>query len=339
MTQIPAERPLVGIYSGLDLVGDGLTKLTFLRAVRSAFPDHHVLYVTSGATQLETGLRPLTEGLVDEFLSGTGVMTSARELLLPLPPAFRRRFDVFIDTQSVVWRALWLRRLRCRLFLSGAAGYRLSARRPAGGGTRPVNLVRRLVVLAELASGRPATLDIGVPVPPEAAGKAARALPGGPAYVGLAPGAGNRAKCWPLDRFVETAKAAERQGGVPVFLLGPGEVEWVDTIAAAVPAARFPLQDRALWGETWDPVHTVALARRLAVAVANDSGINQMLAAADAPLVTLFGPTNAEKFRPMVRRGAVLAAQTFGEGEAMAAIPTPAVVAAMLDVWRSEAAA
>lgn len=328
-----ANKPLLGIYSGLDLVGDGLTKLTFLRAVRRAFPSHHVLYITSGATQLETVLRPLTLGLVDGFLSNTGVLVSPGELLRPLPSAFRRTFDVFIDTQNLVWRTLWLRRLTTRLFVSGAARYRLSSRRPRGDGRRPVNLMRRLTLLVELASGTPAALDLGVSVPPEIAAKAAQALPDGTAWLGLAPGAGNRAKCWPLERFIAVAKAGEAQGLAPVFLIGPDEADWAPEIAAAVPSARFPLQDRTLWGEGWDPVHTVALGRRFAVALANDSGVNQMLAAADAPLVTLFGPTSAEKFGPLVTRGAVLKAQDFGSGETMPSIPVEPVVQAVVGLW------
>ena len=50
-----------------------------------------------------------------------------------------------------------------------------------------------------------------------------------------------------------------------------------------------------------------------------------MLAACDVPLLTLFGPTDPEKFAPLTRHGSVLSAQAFG-GTDMAAIPTDAVV-------------
>ena len=50
-----------------------------------------------------------------------------------------------------------------------------------------------------------------------------------------------------------------------------------------------------------------------------------MLAAADTPLVSLFGPTSPEKFAPYTSRGVIVTAQQFGSGDTMAAIPLQAV--------------
>jgi ADP-heptose:LPS heptosyltransferase len=74
---------------------------------------------------------------------------------------------------------------------------------------------------------------------------------------------------------------------------------------------------------------TIALARRLSSAVANDSGTGHMLAAADIPLVSLFGPTPPAKFAPATPRLTVLRAQDFGGGDAMESIPVQAVAAAL----------
>ncbi len=321
-----APQPALGVFSGLDLIGDGLTKLPFLRAVRAAFPEHRITYITAGQTTLETALRPLTRPLIDEFLTGTGLGRSPRELVRSLPMG--ARFDVFIDTQPVVWRSLLLRRLCRGLFVTNAWGYRLSDRRPQERRRRPVNLALRLVELVELASGRPAVVDGAVAVPADSAAKAADLLPDGATYVGFAPGAGGEPKRWPLERFQEIARAQQALGRTPVFLLGPDEASWLLPITATVPDALFPLQARGVWGPDFDPVHTVALACRLAAAVANDSGTNQMMAAANVPLVTLFGPTNAEKFRPLVSRGRIVRAQDHG-GDDMAAIPVGPVAAAL----------
>lgn len=329
MVQSSIDPPLLGIYSGLDLIGDGLTKLPFLRAARAAFPDHRIVYVTSGPTVLETILRPLCVGLIDEFVSETGILRSNREFFRPLPVPLRRRFAVFLDTQPVVMRTLLLRRIPHRLFVTNCARFLLSDRRPGWLALRPANLADRLIQLVELASGRPASFGGGITVPAAAAELAERLLPAGPRYVGLAPGAGGRHKCWPLAHYVALGAALGARGLAPVFLLGPAEAEWQEEIAAGVPGAVFPLQARAVLGPRFDPLHTVALARRLAAAVANDSGVNQLLAAADVPLLTLFGPTNAVKFRPKVSRGTILAAQAFG-GTEMAAIPLPAVLTSVL---------
>jgi ADP-heptose:LPS heptosyltransferase len=73
---------------------------------------------------------------------------------------------------------------------------------------------------------------------------------------------------------------------------------------------------------------TIALGRRMTAAVANDSGTGHMLAAADIPLVSLFGPTPARKFAPGATRLTVVQAQDFG-ADSMDAIPTAAVEAAL----------
>ena len=66
----------------------------------------------------------------------------------------------------------------------------------------------------------------------------------------------------------------------------------------------------------------------MAAAVAGDSGIGHLLAAVGTPLVSLFGPTDADRRRPFTPHGVVVRAQDFG-GTAMEAIPVEPVFAAV----------
>jgi len=76
------------------------------------------------------------------------------------------------------------------------------------------------------------------------------------------------------------------------------------------------------------PLLVIALARRLAAAVANDAGPGHMFAAADAPLASLHGfRRKAAKFKPAASRLELLVAEDYGEG--MAAIPVAEVEAAL----------
>jgi ADP-heptose:LPS heptosyltransferase len=176
----------------------------------------------------------------------------------------------------------------------------------------------------DLAAG-PA-LRTAAPLPQDAAVEALAEslLPAGPIYVGFAPGAGGKHKCWPLERFCEVANRLATTGTVPVFLLGPAEGDWAGILRATVPTALLPLQqvDKA------PPMLTIALARRMKAALANDSGTGHMLAAADIALVSLFGPTPPDKFAPSTGRLTVLRAQDFG-GSAMDSIPLPQVEKAL----------
>ena len=87
-------------------------------------------------------------------------------------------------------------------------------------------------------------------------------------------------------------------------------------------------EERPGSGYLENPLLSIALARRLRAAVANDAGVGHILAAGDIPLVSLFGPTSAEKFAPAAKRVEVVRAQDFG-GSDMEAIPPEAVAAAL----------
>ena len=310
------------VYSGLDLIGDGLMKLPFLRALRQAWPHAHITWLAGiGKTVYALdGLGSLAELVapyLDEVIEDAGIGREWGELRHR--PLAGRRFDLIIDTQRRLKTTLILRRIRHGLFISGAARFLLSSRQPCGPYRKQRRMVDAMLKLIELASGDKPVLDRRLVLPAAYREAAAIALPDGP-YLGLAPGAGGVHKRWPLDRFIAVAKAM--MDYQPVFLLGPDEVEWAAEILGACPTAILPCQ-HSVFAEAASPLFTIACAQRLALAVANDSGTGHMLAAADVPLLSLFGPTDPAKFAPYVSRGAVLRAQEFGSDdmEAIAAEP------------------
>ncbi|CAA7621257.1 putative heptosyltransferase family protein [Magnetospirillum sp. LM-5] len=312
------------VYVGLDAVGDGLMKLPFLRALKAAFPQARITWMAGKGHSVYAGiLAPLVEGLVSEVLDQAGIGSRVGELFGRRPLA-GRTFDLIIDTQRRLLTSLILRRIGHERFISAAAGFLLSDARPPAGYRRPASMVAQVMDLVELASGQPA--DACAPLPNDAAiaATAVALLPDGASYVGLAPGAGGRIKCWPLDRFIAVARRQAELGRVPVFLLGPAEADWAGAIREQVPNARFPLQQAA----AVTPMLTIALGRRMGAAIANDSGTGHMLALADIPLVSLFGPTPADKFAPAARTLTVLRAADWGSDK-MDAIPETAVLAAL----------
>jgi ADP-heptose:LPS heptosyltransferase len=147
-------------------------------------------------------------------------------------------------------------------------------------------------------------------------------LPPGPTYVGLAPGAGNKAKgkCWPLENYIALARRQAERQRIPVFLLGPEESQWVAPLRQAVPQALFPEQEQPPRNGIHGPCLVAALGERLAAAVANCSGTGHLLAAGGAPLVALYGPTRPEKYAPFARSLICLKAQDYGS-DRIAAIP------------------
>ncbi|MQA65048.1 MAG: lipopolysaccharide heptosyltransferase family protein [Alphaproteobacteria bacterium] len=318
------------VYTYEDTVGDGLVKLPFLQDLRARLPATRITWCAGvGPTSYAGALAPLTTGLLDEVMGEAGIGTGAAELLRLSRPLGGRRFDVVLDTQHTLVRTLCVRRVAHGCFVSGAAGFRFSDRRPPAGAPRPRHLIDDLAGLLDLLTPRPAAVAAPPLAVPDAYRAAAcAALPDGTVYVGLAPGAGDSEKIWPLAGFIALAREQLEQGRVPVFFLGPDERGLLEDIRAAVPGARFPeWEGRGATG----PIFAIALAERLAAAVANDSGAGHMLAAGGAPLVSLFSKHDPEKYAPRARRLAVVDSKSFG-GTDPARIPVDAVSRALAEL-------
>lgn len=330
---MPASDPLpdisqkfhtIGVIVGRDLVGDALIKLPFLRALRRAFPKAEIHWITSdGPTAYGGPLRAATRDLIDiidetpEWLrardQGLGVREKILHFLTPSPRSLIPHFDLLIDTRNRWHRALEARRIPHKLFLAMAASYLFSDKGPSIFQPRPAHIIDRLLQMVELAAGYMPPSTGALTVPEDILQRARTILPKGKTYIGLAPGAGNPVKIWPRYKFEKLAALQASKGRIPVFILGPQELDWYDELTSTVPTAKFPLQDYDAWGTAQLAIdHTLAIASLLDAAVANDSGVGHMLAAADCRLISLFGPTSAVKLAPRVSHGLVIRAQDFG---------------------------
>ncbi|MBC8339854.1 MAG: glycosyltransferase family 9 protein [Rhodospirillales bacterium] len=332
-----AETPSsVLVYVGFDRIGDGLLKLPFVRGLRQAFPNARITWLAGRDTSVYAGiLSDVADGLIDEIIECAGIGDSPGEVLRGLPePLKDRRFDLVIDTQRIFWTSLSLWRVPHRCFISPAARFLLSSRKPAKGYKFPKTMQRQLLDLLELASGRefpsPELLDLDIR--PQLHDTAAHLLPDGPDYVGFAPGSGGPPKCWPLENFIRLAGRVAAQGRVPVFFLGPKEEGWLNEIKAAVPQALFPLQNEIAKGPAGpSPLLTIAMTKHLNAAVSNDSGTGHMFAVGGVPVVILYGVTRPSKFQPMTDRLSIIRAQDYG-GSEMHHIPLEPVEKALTEI-------
>ena len=313
----PPRRILV--YSMQELIGDGVMKLPFIAGLRAAFPGARIAWGSGyGKTVYATDLAPVVAGMIDEVLLGDAAIAAEG----------RGAFDLVIDTQSRLQRSWPLRRAGGR-FISPTWGYLLSDAGPKLA-RKPASMMERLLTILQAAAGPTAGFRRVTLADPRATAAAKALLPAGAVYVGLAPGAGGREKRWPMERYVALAEAQRARGRKPVFFMGPAEADEVAPLRAACPGALLPQFDRTDGFTDIDgPLLVIALAERLAGAVANDAGPGHMLAAGGAPLVSLQQDRRkAVKFRPAAERLTVLVAEDFA-GDGMAALPLDTVVAAV----------
>lgn len=309
-----------------DLLGDALLKRPFLYALRDTFPKAHITWCAGGGKSFFKGpFAPLVRGLLDDVVE-CPLGVSFSEVLKP-PPFKSSGFDLIIDTQRDVWPTLMLKRIVHKKFLSQTAGFLWSDCKPWSGMSWRGHLSKRLVMLLSLYKGRP--LKMGQ-IPPVDLAPYQKNIKGvfqpQKTYIGLAPGAGGAKKCWPLDRFIAVAQYCVAQHIRPVFILGPAESAWAPYLRAQCPQAIFPLQDHP--NLLKDPLNTAALGEGLRLTLANDAGVGHLLGLSSTYLISLFGPTDAAKVRPLAQKGCVIRAQDFG-GQSMNLIPQTAVIQAV----------
>ncbi len=316
----------IAVYVDLDLVGDALIKLPMVRALRRAYPGAEIIWIAGqGPSAFADLLAPLVEGLLDRVIARAGTGAELRRALGPQP------LDLLIDTQSTLVIARALRRLGARRFVTAAA-CGLPGWPPQFALNPPRHLVRRLLALVQRATGVAPQTDVPLRLPLAIESRAATLLPPGSDYVAQVLGAGGRHKAWPEAHHVVLAQALLAERRVPVLILGPDERDRHAPLAAALPGARFPLQEA---GDA-PPALTIALAARCAAAVAADCGGGHMMATAGIPLVSLFGPTDPAKFAPWAPVSRILRTQDFigpdRDTSDMASIPPAAVHAVLREI-------
>tara|TARA_Y100000590_G_scaffold380390_1_gene448718 strand:- start:3826 stop:4821 length:996 start_codon:yes stop_codon:yes gene_type:complete len=123
-------------------------------------------------------------------------------------------------------------------------------------------------------------------------------------YVGFSITQGNiyRKKEWPLNNIVKISNKLLENNKIPVFFIEKENIQLKDKISKLIPKALFPEHESKLKG-----VALVAcLGKRLDFAISIDNGVMHMLSLSKVPLITLFGPTDSEKFAPEYSRSIVL---------------------------------
>jgi heptosyltransferase III len=147
-------------------------------------------------------------------------------------------------------------------------------------------------------------------------------LPAGRPVIALAPTANWGPKIWPAARFAQSFRyLAEHDlpGAVPVVLAGPGDAErsLAAPLLTALPEAVDCVGNLAL-------PEAAAVLGKAALFMGNDSGLMHLAAAAGAPTIGLFGPTDATEYAPAGGRTLALA----GPSQDMAAISVADVCSA-----------
>lgn len=331
---VAAERPTIIILNKQELLGEALQRVPAYRALRFAFPDHRIVCLAQGPSAFATSLAPIRHLFMDDTVPDSiksGTPMELRRLARNFGP-----LDIVMDLRS-----------NLRLIASWLAFYPAAPRYVANGSllttrkgvrgfaeVRPQSHAERYHRMAEIVAGRRLPFDPGLPVLPEADAIARRLLPDGARYFGFAGIPHTANKAWPRERLAPIAGHVRDLGLTPVVLLGKDESEERDWYAANLPGAIIiSLADAG--GDAGLLVWILhAAAGRLAGALSSENGLGHLVACTGVPLITLAGPTNPIRWRPLTRFWWPVRAQDFG-GDKMADIPVDAVAATVTAMIRS----
>jgi ADP-heptose:LPS heptosyltransferase len=304
-----SERPLLLVLRAFGL-GDLLTGVPALRALRDAHPEHRLVL----ATPAPLAELALLTGAVDE-------VAPARPLA-PLPPRLHgadlavnlhgrgpESHRVLLASRPSRLLAFANEEVPVSSWPNGASGP--EPRSPPEWRAEEHEVERWCRLLSE--SGIPADRGrLELPRPRAAA----------PAWAHgatlLHPGAAAPARRWPVERFAAVARAELAHGRVVAVTAGPGEEEPASLLGALVPGARVV-----------PPGPLLALAALVAAAgrvVCGDTGVAHLATALDTPTVVLFGPVSPRLWGPPPDRTRHVALWAGRTGDPHATAPDPGLL-------------
>jgi len=199
------------------------------------------------------------------------------------------KFDLIVDTQSKFRNTIILKRIPSKAFYSTTLNNIFCS-----GLEKSVEKFQSDLKTAEY--------DIKN-IPKKYFDESARLLPN-KNYIGFSLTQGNvyRKKEWPLNKVIKLSEELVKSNKIPVFFIEKKYQELKNKIKNSIPSALFPEHETP----HVSPALVTCLGTRLDLAITIDNGIMHMLSLSKVPIISLFGPTNAEKFAPKYKNSKIL---------------------------------
>lgn len=317
------EVKTIGVFVGEDLLGDGILKYPFILQLYRTFPHSKITWISGhNKTIFSSLLFPLVKDTLHQIIDNQKIGYSWKELLKPV---LREKFDLLINTHQSLKTTLILKKLPHTYFVDPTGHFIFSHFKPSENFSHISK--RLLALIPSTETHETFSQQENLPITPLMKREIEKFFDLQTIHIGFAPGAGQQKKMWPLDRFIEVARAQEKKGRKVLFILGPAEHSWLGHLKKSVPTALFPLQESPEFLK--NPFYTVAIAKHCDCLIANDSGTGHLLGLAQRPLISLFGPTASDKVRPYTPHGIVIDAKFFGGGSSIDLIPKSSVIEAI----------
>jgi len=236
-----------------------------------------------------------------------------------------KSFDLILDLQSKLRNSLILKMIPHEAFISPCLNFRLS--KPSLKFKKEKKIINTILYSVNLLLETNFQLrDFNIKkIDQKFFTESERLLPNNN-YVGLSITQGNvyRKKEWPLDNIIKISNKLIENKKIPVFLIKKNEEELKNKIESLVPGSVFPEYESNLSS----PALVTCIGKRLDFAITIDNGIMHMLSLAKVPMISLFGPTDSEKFAPNYNNSIILDSKKLYKTNKVSAITVDDVLSA-----------
>ena len=299
------------VFSNGEKIGDGLIKLPLLNEIKRRLPEYKIVWMTNrGRTVYNNQLKNIAIKYIDQIIEKANLNPFFWQKISNIYNLKDLSFDYIFDTQKAVLRTLALKRIKCSVFISAsAAGFFSDKKIKIKSKKIRKYYLEDLFDLLNLIKEDNIDRKFTIPIPHELEKSLIKIFDNNKSYIGIAPGAGEKNKIWPLENFIKVANYFEKKSYKLVFFLGPQEKLLKVKLMNIFPEAILP-EEKIV--EFSGPEVVMATTKFLSCALTNDSGVSHMLSTNYCPIIKLFGPKDSDKFTQVSKSIHTISSKEYG---------------------------
>ena len=223
------------VFSNGEKIGDGIIKLPLLYEIKRRMPEKKLVWMTNkGPTVYNNELKNIANQFIDEIIEKANLNPFFWTKISNKYNLKNREFEYILDTQKVVSRTLALKRIKSEHFISSSGSGIFSTIKIMQ--NKKSNSRRYylddLFDLLDLIKKEEINTKFKIEIPKKLENILSNKFKKDHLYLGLAPGAGEKNKIWPLENFIDVGKYFEKKSFTIVLFLGPEESPEVAMISA-----------------------------------------------------------------------------------------------------------
>ena len=312
------------IYNSGGGIGDAIQIIPLINSLKNEFKKANFFYLCAHQNHLNSSLKDFN-CTVKTLDFGFKYFGFRWWHALYIKKKNVEKFDLIIDLQSKLRNSLILKIIPHKYFISSCLNFKLSKPQINIEKSNKINNTILNAVNYIFKTRCSITHYNTNNIEKKFFAEAEKLLPKNN-YVGFSITQGNiyRKKEWPLNNIITLCSKLRQKNKTPVFFIKNENKELKNKIQKLIPDSLFPEHESNLSS----PALVTCLGKRLDFAVSIDNGIMHMLSLAKIPMISLFGPTDSEKFAPEYKNSIVLDSKKLNNTKDISSIAVEDVLSA-----------